>query len=169
MGLEDDPSPIEETTPAAPQTNLPPKTEQTGDSTGSEATVTPGASDRDCILTLDDTPTSPSAPPGAGGPAAPNQGSLIGNVRCVWQVQASSLNIQPEMPIFIAEVEIVETKDVQGFLNPLAGQEGQTITIFSTATIPPDAPGRVVEALVTFRGDERGAKYWIVGDQLSIR
>jgi hypothetical protein len=86
----------------------------------------------------------------------------------VWQVQASSLNIQPEIPIFIAEIEIVEAADVEGFMNGLNGQEGQTIKLFSKTAIPLDAAGRTIEVLVTFRGDEHGGKYWVIDDQLSI-
>ena len=165
--LEENYAVEENVTLATPQNDLATETAMNGDSF--LPTLTPRTLGEDCTLTTDDTSTFPSDSSPEGAPVAPNQTLLIATGHCVWQVQASSLNIKPEMLIFIAEIEIIEAKDVEGFINNLTGQEGQTIKIFSKTPIPPDAPGRTIEALVTFKGDEHGGKYWVINDQLSIR
>ncbi len=126
--------------------------------------------DGDCILTIEPDSSSPSLPSiGRGAaPAAPNKTIVIGIVYCVWQVQASTLDIQPEMPIFIAEIEIIEAREVEKYINRLANRQGQKIKIFSKSPIPADASGQTINAATTFNGDERGGRYWVINDQLSI-
>lgn len=125
-------------------------------------------SDEECVLMLEPPAPTPSNPRGGAAPAAPNQTAVTGIMHCVWQVQASTLGIQPEMPLYIAEIEIVEAKEVDGFMNQLARSQGQTINIFSKSPIPADASGHTIEVNVMFGGDERGGRYWVIDDKLSI-
>ncbi len=163
------PTPTSETSPVTPQIDSsPPDDTSSGDTLPATLISASEAATGDCQLNLDLPPDSSAAGGGGAAPVAPNQTLLKGTVRCVWEMQASTLNIQPEMPIYIAEVEIVEANDVAGFMNQLTGQAGQIIKIFSKTPIPPDAAGQTIEVQVAFSGDETGGNYWVVGDQLSV-
>jgi len=96
-------------------------------------------------------------------PAAPNESLVVGEVLEKNLIDASVLGIEPQQPLLYWKLRIITVKDVQGSENFLRAQEGKTIEVYSKELDTPVVPTQSIETRVTFRGDGRMGRYWMIG------
>jgi hypothetical protein len=94
-------------------------------------------------------------------PAVPNEAAAKGTVieYCISSTGRSDARPGPGLYKIIVKVEAVEDSgDAPNFLK---GKEGQEILFWSKARLAPELFGKKIKAIVEYRGDERGGKFWI--------
>ena len=96
-------------------------------------------------------------------PAAPNESVVVGEVLEKNLIDASVLGIEPRQPLLYWKLRIITVENVQGRENFLRGQEGKTIEVYSKELNTPVIPTQSIETRITFRGDEKMGRYWMIG------
>ena len=96
-------------------------------------------------------------------PAAPNESLVVGEVLEKNLIDASALGIEPRQPLLYWKLRIITVENVQGRENFLRGQEGKTIEVYSKELNTPVVPTQSIETRITFRGDEKMGRYWMIG------
>ena len=96
-------------------------------------------------------------------PAAPNESLIVGEVLEKNLIDASVLGIEPRQPLLYWKLRIITVENVQGRENFLRGQEGKTIEVYSKELDSPVVPSQSIETRITFRGDEKMGRYWMIG------
>ena len=96
-------------------------------------------------------------------PAAPNESVVVGEVLEKNLIDTSVLGIEPRQPLLYWKLRIITVENVQGRENFLRGQEGKTIEVYSKELNTPVIPTQSIETRITFRGDEKMGRYWMIG------
>jgi hypothetical protein len=101
--------------------------------------------------------------PVLGVPAAPNQTLLTAQVVEQEIVDSTILKIEPKQVLYRYKLRIIKTESFQESVDFLAGHEGGVIEVLSKEA-PPIAGlvGKTIKARVSFRGDEKNGRYWLV-------
>jgi hypothetical protein len=97
-------------------------------------------------------------------PAAPNESLVHGEIIEVEAIDSLTLDIRPKRTILRVKLRLIKVDAVEGRSNFLRPAEGKTIEVYTTeiATQFPTV-GKTVKGRISFRGDERSGRYWIVG------
>ena len=97
----------------------------------------------------------------SAGPVIPNESLVRGEVVELEALHSSTLNINPPQMLFRMKLRLLSVQDVPSKPNLLTAKSGDTIEVYSRQTLLPGLVGKVIKGSVTFRGDERGGRYWI--------
>jgi len=96
-----------------------------------------------------------------GGTVIPN-GALITGVTLEYGIVSSRLlGIQPDQTIYKVTIHLESSEDIDGMPNLLRGKEREDITFYTKERLSPDIFGKKVRAEVSYRGDERGGRWWV--------
>jgi len=96
-----------------------------------------------------------------GGTVIPN-GTLITGVILEYGIVSSRLlGIQPDQTIYKVTIHLESSEDIDGMPNLLRGKEREDITFYTKERLSPDIFGKKVRAEVSYRGDERGGRWWV--------
>lgn len=96
-----------------------------------------------------------------GGTVIPN-GALITGVTLEYGIVSSRLlGIQPDQTIYKVTIRLESSEDIDGMPNLLRGKEREDITFYTKERLSPDIFGKKVRAEVSYRGDERGGRWWV--------
>jgi hypothetical protein len=93
--------------------------------------------------------------------AVPNEATATGTVieYCITSAGRPEAGPGPGLYKIVVKVETAEDRgDAPNFLK---GKEGQKIPFWSKMRLDPELFGKKVKAIVEYRGDERGGKFWI--------
>jgi hypothetical protein len=93
--------------------------------------------------------------------AVPNEAVAKGTVieYCISSAGRPEARLGSGLYRIVVKVETVEDRgDAPNFLK---GKEGQEISFWSKARLDPELFGKKVKAIVEYRGDERGGKFWV--------
>ena len=97
-------------------------------------------------------------------PAIPNESLVTAEVVERDTVDSTTLKIEPKQPLYRWKLRIIKIETVHKKANFLAGHEGKSIEVLSKeAPSVSGLVGKTVKARVSFRGDERNGRYWLVG------
>ena len=96
-------------------------------------------------------------------PALENESIVVGEVLEKIIVDSSTLGIQPRQKLWRVKLRIVSVDSVAGVDNVLRGQEGKIIEVYSNEVNAPAGEDRRIKARISFHGDERVGRYWILG------
>jgi hypothetical protein len=97
-------------------------------------------------------------------PAAPNESLIHGEIIEVEAIDSLTLDIRPSRKLLRLKLRLIKVDAVEGKSNFLRAAEGKTVEVYATdGTKQPAAVGKTVKGRVSFRGDERNGRYWIVG------
>lgn len=97
-------------------------------------------------------------------PVIPNESLLTAEVVEHDTVDSTTLKIEPRQPLYRWKLRIIKIEMVQKKANFLAGHEGKSIEVLSKeAPSVSDWVGKTIKARVSFRGDEKTGRYWLVG------
>ncbi len=78
-------------------------------------------------------------------------------------IDSSALGIEPQQMLLHLKLHIVKVEDVEGTEDFLRGQEGKTIEVHSKELNSPFVATQSIKVRITFRGDERMERYWLMG------
>lgn len=101
--------------------------------------------------------------PALAVPALENESVVVGEVLARDIVDSSTLKIQPQQRLVRLKLRIVSVESVAGVDNVLGGQEGKTVEVYSNEVNAPARAEKRVKLRISFHGDERMGRYWIVG------
>ena len=101
--------------------------------------------------------------PALAVPALENESVVVGEVLARDIVYSSTLKIQPPQRLVRLKLLIVSVDSVAGADNVLGGQEGKTVEVYSNEVNAPGGAEKQVKLRISFYGDERMGRYWIVG------
>jgi hypothetical protein len=102
-------------------------------------------------------------------PAAPNESLVTAEVVEQDTVDSTTLEIAPKQALYRWKLRLVKIEPVQKMANFLAGYEGRSIEALSKETPPVSGlVGKTIKARVSFRGDEKTGRYWLVGSPEAI-
>ncbi len=94
-------------------------------------------------------------------PAVPNEAVAIGTViECRTSPQGRS-GEGPAPGLYQIVVKVEKVKDRDDLPNFLKGKTGQELTFWSFNRPDPGICGKKVKAVVEYRGDERGGRFWL--------
>jgi hypothetical protein len=109
-----------------------------------------------------DARSSTGGPPApTPGPAAPNEGTITGQLLDVTIIDSSSVGIAPSQPLCVLTVRLFSVSAVSGVPNAVNATAGQTIRAYSKDVSLAALKGHTVTGDLTFSGDERGGRLWI--------
>ena len=94
--------------------------------------------------------------------AVPNQSVVIGKVVKCSITSSSVLNIEPDQKIYSITLNVESSEGVYQGTDFLDDNIGEYVRFFSKSDLSRNLFGRKVKAIVSFKGDERGGKFWIV-------
>ena len=94
-------------------------------------------------------------------PTAPNESLVHGEILEVDAIDSLTLDIRPQRTLFRVKLRLIKVDAVEDRSNFLPGAEGKTIETYATS--PPPVVGKTVQGRISFRGDERSGRYWIIG------
>jgi hypothetical protein len=98
-----------------------------------------------------------------GAPPLPNETWVVGEVVEFDAIDSASLGIAPRRTLSQLKIKLIETSAVERMANFLLGAEGQTIEVMSTEVLAPaELLGRIIKVRVTFRGDQKAQRYWML-------
>ena len=100
-------------------------------------------------------------PPSAKMPAIANESVIAGSVVGYCIVSSSILNIRPVMPIYQLRILVKTSEDVEDKRSFTKDQVGKLIHLHSKKELSPDLFGKVIKARVSYRGDQKGSRFWI--------
>jgi hypothetical protein len=79
-------------------------------------------------------------------------------------VDSTTLQIEPKQALYRWKLRIIKIEAVQKMANFLAGYEGRSIEALSKeAPSGSSLVGKTIKARVSFRGDEKNGRYWLIG------
>jgi hypothetical protein len=97
-------------------------------------------------------------------PAAPNESLVHAEVIEVTATDSLTLGISPQRTLFRVQLRLIKVEPVEGMRNFLQGAEHKTIEVYATdIVLPLKLIGKAIQSRISFRGDERSGRYWIVG------
>jgi hypothetical protein len=97
-------------------------------------------------------------------PAIPNESLVSAEVVEQNSVDSATLNIEPKQALYRWKLRIIKIDTVPRMANILEGHEGKSIEVLSKeAPSVSGLVGKTIKARVSFRGDEKNGRYWLVG------
>jgi hypothetical protein len=97
-------------------------------------------------------------------PALPNESLVTAEVVAQDIVDSATLKIEPKQALYRWKLRLIKVEAVQKMANFLAGSEGKSIEALSKGTPATSGlVGKTIKARVSFRGDEKNGRYWVVG------
>lgn len=97
-------------------------------------------------------------------PALPNESLVTAEVVKQDVVDSTTLKIEPKQALYLWKLRLIKIEAVQKKANFLAGYEGKSIEALSKeAPAVSGLVGKTIKARVSFRGDEKNGRYWLVG------
>jgi hypothetical protein len=97
-------------------------------------------------------------------PAIPNESLVIAEVIEQNAVDSATLNVQPKQTLYRCKLRIIKIDTVLRMANILQGHEGKSIEVLSKeAPSVSGLVGKTIKARVSFRGDEKNGRYWLLG------
>ena len=97
-------------------------------------------------------------------PVLPNESVVIAEVVEQGIVDSTALKIEPKQSLYHWKLRLIKIEAVQKRANFLAGYEGKSIEALSKeAPAASGLVGKTIKARVSFRGDEKNGRYWLVG------
>ena len=97
-------------------------------------------------------------------PAIPNESLVTAEVVEHDTVDSTTLKIEPKQALHRWKLRIIKIETVQQKANFLAGDEGKSIEALSKeAPAVSGLVGKTIKARISFRGDEKNGRYWLVG------
>lgn len=94
-------------------------------------------------------------------PVIPNESLITGKVISYCVVSASTLDIQPVIPIWILEISVETSEDVPEMRNFTKDKVGKSLSVYSKEKLSLDLFEQTVKARVTYSGDEKGGRFWV--------
>jgi len=91
----------------------------------------------------------------------PNGALITGVISEYGMVSSRLLGIQPDQTIYKVTIHLESSEDIDGMPNLLRGKEREDITFYTKERLSPDIFGKKVRAEVSYRGDERGGRWWV--------
>ena len=104
--------------------------------------------------------SSPLAPSSSAAPANPNKTVVKVRVLDAVIVDSLALNISPQQPLSVLTLKFLQVKQV-GDSHFLYGQSGETIRAYSKDLSLVGLKGNIIAVTLSFRGDERGGRFWV--------
>lgn len=98
-----------------------------------------------------------------GGTVIPNGALITGVILEYGIVSSRLLGIQPDQTLYKLTIHLESSEDIVGMPNLLRGKEGEDITFYTKERLSSDIFGKKVRAEVSYRGDERGGRWWMKG------
>jgi hypothetical protein len=96
-------------------------------------------------------------------PALDNESLVVAVVLEKTLIDSSTIGIDPAQRLWRMKLRIVSVESVAGAEDVLRGQEGKIIEVFSNEVNAPAGASSRIKARISFHGDERGGRYWIIG------
>ena len=97
-------------------------------------------------------------------PAIPNESLITAEVVEQDTVDSTTLKIEPKQVLYRWKLRLIKIEAVRKMANLLAGHEGKSIEALSKeAPAASGLVGRTITARVSFRGDEKNGRYWLIG------
>ena len=94
----------------------------------------------------------------------PNESLVTAEVLEQDIVDSTTLKIEPKQALYRWKLRLIKIEAVQRMANFLAGDEGRSIEALSKeAPSVSGLVGKTIKARVSFRGDEKNGRYWLVG------
>jgi hypothetical protein len=94
-------------------------------------------------------------------PVIPNVALIKGMVLKSERMSSTQLGMQPEQTIYRLTVRIESSEDVGEMPNLLKGIQGKDIDFYTKKSLPSDIQKKRIKARVSFKGDERGGRWWL--------
>ena len=94
-------------------------------------------------------------------PVIPNESIVTGEVLGYSILSSSILDIRPVMPIYRLKVLVKTSEEVKGMRNFTSDKVGKLLSVYSKEKLSAELFNKVIKSHVTYRGDERGGKFWI--------
>jgi hypothetical protein len=94
-------------------------------------------------------------------PVIPNASIVTGKVLGYSILSSSRLDIKPVMPIYKLEVLVETSEELKGMRNFTRDRVQNLLSFYSKEKLSTELFSKVIKAHVTYRGDERGGKFWI--------
>ncbi len=114
-----------------------------------------------CLIVLIGLLGLPMAHSAPGAPAVPNEAVVTGEALAVAAVDSSTVSISPPQQLVRLTLRLLAVREVPRKANLLTAGPGDTLEVYSREAVSARLVGKVVTGRVTFRGDERGGRYWI--------
>lgn len=99
-------------------------------------------------------------------PVIPNVALIKGIVLESKEISSTLLDIQPEQTMYKLTIQIESSEDVGEMPNFLKGEQGKDIDFYTKKPLPLDILRKRIRAKVSYRGDERGGRWWV--DKIEI-
>jgi hypothetical protein len=91
----------------------------------------------------------------------PNSALMTGVISEYGIVSSRLLGMEPDQTLYKLTICLESSEDIVGMPNLLKGKEGEDITLYTKEKLSPDIFGKKIRAEVTYRGDERGGRWWL--------
>ncbi len=91
----------------------------------------------------------------------PNASIVTGKVLGYSILSSSILDIKPVMPIYRLEVLVETSEEVKGMRNFTRDKVENLLSFYSKEKLSTELFSKVISVRVTYRGDEKGGKFWI--------
>jgi hypothetical protein len=97
-------------------------------------------------------------------PALPNESLITAEVVEQDIVDSTALKIEPKQTLYHWKLRLIKIAAVKKMANFLAGNEGKSIEALSKeAPAASGLVGKTIKARISFRGDEKNGRYWLLG------
>jgi len=103
----------------------------------------------------------PSSAQIQNAPVAPNDSIITARVLGYSILNSTLEGIKPEQILYSLRVLVISSQNVKGKANFTQSKVNQVIKVYSKEMLSPVLFGKIIEANVSFSGDEKGGKYWI--------
>jgi len=94
-------------------------------------------------------------------PVVPNESIVTARVLGCCVISSSILDIKPDQNMYKLELLIHRSQDVKPRRNFTMDKVGKVLSVYSKEKLLPELFNKVINAHVTYRGDERGGRFWI--------
>lgn len=102
-----------------------------------------------------------AAPQAPSAPAAPNESVVTGRVTDAVIVESTSVGIDPAQPLCVLTLSVLSTK-TSGNLLPAIRATEKVVRVYSKDVELTRLRETTITAAITFRGDERSGRLWLV-------
>ena len=99
-------------------------------------------------------------------PVAPNDSIITARVLEYSILNSTLEGIKPEQILYSLRVLVISFQSVNGKANFTQLKVNQVIKVYSKEMLSPVLFGKIIEANVSFSGDEKGGKYWITNIEM---
>lgn len=92
-------------------------------------------------------------------PVAPNDSIIAAKVLEYSILNSALEGIEPEQTLYSLKILVISSQSVNGKANFIQSKIGQVIRVYSKEMLSPILFGKVIQANVSFSGDEKRGKY----------